>query len=169
MNSLKSTLKNFLVMGGNALLANDIFDPFIILVYADREPIVITRPVRRMSDNKVLRGQVKKIIRKTKPVAALGVMPAWILNDEDAPGYQGHLKDHPKRQEIICIYAKDARQHLIGAQQVFRSGNDISLGEVDIVEGGLSWFSDCQFSETEDISYHLAYVNQLLREEQTES
>jgi hypothetical protein len=157
MSNLQSTLNNVMEMARDVLLENGDFDPLFVIIYKDREPRFITRQIRKMSDRDALRAQVRKTIRKSKPVAAFGITLSWTVHNDDLPSYEGYLKDHPQRQEIISAFARDAHQHLMGSQRVYRSGRDISLGEEQISEGGESWFSEGEFYENEDISYGLMH------------
>jgi hypothetical protein len=155
MEDLKKTLCKFTEMARDELLTVGDFDPLFVIIYGDREPRFITRNIRTMADRDALRRQVRKVIRKTKPIAAFGIALAWSVHNDDMQNYDGYLKDHPKRQEIISACAKDAHQHLMGYQEVYRSGDDISLGEEEVSEGGESWLSDGKFYKNDSIGFRL--------------
>lgn len=155
MENLKETLCNFLEMARDELLTVGDFDPLFVIIYADREPRFMTRHIRTMADRDALKAQVRKVIRKSKPIAAFGITLGWSVQNDDLHHYEGYLKDHPRRQEVIMACARDAHQHLAGCQKVHRSGNDISLGEEEIGEGGESWLSDGKFYKNDAIGFRL--------------
>jgi hypothetical protein len=155
MKTLKETLCNFMELARHKLLRAGDFDPLFVIVYPDRKPRFMTRNIQTMADRDALRAQVRKVIRKTKPIAAFGIALAWRLGREDSQNNTGYIEDHPNRQETITAWARDAHQHLMGGQEVYRFGNDISLGEEKISEGGESWFSDGKFYENDTIYVRL--------------
>ncbi|MGO9120878.1 MAG: hypothetical protein ACLQPD_25125 [Desulfomonilaceae bacterium] len=155
MEDLKKTLCNFMEMARHKLLRAGDFDPLFVIVNPDRKPRFMTRNIQTMADRDALRAQVRKVIRKTKPIAAFGIALAWSVGPDHLQNYQGYLQDHPKRQEVITAWARDAHQHLMGRQEVYRSGNDISLGEEKISEGGESWLSDGKFYKNDTIYVRL--------------
>lgn len=130
---------------GQELIHEGIREFFVAAVIAASD-VVFPATVISGDDHKaeIQRGLIE-LANKANALCVIIVMEAWTVKGT-AENFQPHLRisEHPNRQEVLVVDAKDYFEHLTGLQFISRSEENTEFGELQVGSSPRSWLDEWQ-------------------------
>lgn len=130
---------------GRELIRHGISKFFVAAVITESEVVFPATVVTDDHHKEEIRNSLVELANKVNALCVLIVMEGWAVKGT-AENFQPLLRhsEHPNRQEVLLIDAKDYFEHLTGMQFTSRSEGNVEFGELQIGSNPKSWLTEWQ-------------------------